>query len=355
MEDWFEQTLGAQLRVDFMGAVSWFLGCSYEWHFLPNGKLSCHISQQAYVEGLLEKFDMEDCNPAKTPYRSGLPIDRIPRDDILPDNKKAFVKEYQSLMGGLIWLVTNTRPDINVATNLLGQFNANPSKGHLAGAKYVLRYLKSTASCGIRFTEGFNPLKGHVSFPPGENIDDLAVATDSNWGPQDASRPVQGDTRTVILEEMHSIAGYYITRMGGPLQWSVIREKRISGSSCEAEIKAMDEGTKGLQFLRHLMIELGLRDAEQPIPVLNDNSGAIDWTKTGGPSSKKTRHMNIREFRVAECQQLGEIKCHWIPGKENPSDLFTKEHKDGGHFQALRDLMIVPLEEFLNIPTAPAA
>ena len=66
---------------------------------------------------------------------------------------------------------------------------------------------------------------------------------------------------------MHSIAGYYITRMGGPLQWSVIREKRISGSSCEAEIKAMDEGTKGLQFLRHLMIELGLRDAEQPIPL----------------------------------------------------------------------------------------
>ena len=91
------------------------------------------------------------------------------------------------------------------------------------------------------------------------------------------------------------------------------------------------------------MIELGLRDAEQPIPVLNDNSGAIDWTKTGDPTSKKTWHMNI------------QIKCHWVPGKENPSDLFTKEHKDGRHFQSLRDLMIVPLEEVLNIPTAPAA
>ena len=135
--------------------------------------------------------------------------------------------------------------------------------------------------------------------------------------------------------------------MGRPLQWSVIREKRISASSCEAEIKAMDEGTKGLQRLRHLMIEMGLRDTEQPIPVLNDNSGAIDWTKTGGQSSKKTRHLNIREFRLAECQQLGEIK--------NPSDLFTKEHKDGGHFQVVQDLMIVPLEEVLNIPTAPAA
>ena len=41
-------------------------------------------------------------------------------------------------MGGRIWLLTNTRSDINVVTNLLGQFNTNLSKGHLAGAKYVL-------------------------------------------------------------------------------------------------------------------------------------------------------------------------------------------------------------------------
>ena len=59
--------------------------------------------------------------------------------------------------------------------------------------------------------------------------------------------------------------------------------------------------------------------------------------------------MNIHEFRVAK------IKCHRVPGKENPSDLFKKEHKDGGLFQALRDLTIVQLEEVLNILTAPAA
>jgi len=79
--------LTSKLRVDFMGAVSWFLGSSYEWHFLTNGKLTCHISQQAYVEGLVEKFDMVESNPAHSPYRSGLPIDRIPRDGVHPDNK----------------------------------------------------------------------------------------------------------------------------------------------------------------------------------------------------------------------------------------------------------------------------
>ena len=353
VEEWFEEMLTSKLRVDFMGAVSWFLGSSYEWHFLPNGKLTCHISQQAYTESLVEKFDMVDSNPARSPYRSGLPIDRIPRDDVHPDNKKALVKEYQSLMGGLIWLVTNTRPDINVATNLLGRFNANPSQGHMTGAKHILRYLSTTASYGIRFTEDHNPLAGHVSFPPEEDINGLAVCTDSSWGPQDASNPKPGNERTCILEEMHSIGGYYITRMGGPLQWSVIREKRISGSSCEAEIKAMDEGTKGVQFIRHLMMELGLLDANQAIPILNDNSGAIDWTKTGGPASKKTRHMNIREFRVAESQKLGEVTCYWVPGKENPSDLFTKEHKDIKHYQTLRDLMICPLEDIFTVPVVP--
>jgi len=63
--------------------------------------------------------------------------------------------------------------------------------------------------------------------------------------------------------------------------------------------------------------------------------------------------MNIREFRVAESQKLGEVICYWVPGKENPSDLFTKEHKDLKHFQTLRDLMICPLEHIYNVPVVP--
>ena len=351
VEEWFENNLSGKLRVDFMGAVSWFLGCSYEWTYLTNGKLSCHISQQAYVDGLVDKFGLEISNPTQTPYRSGLAIDRIPRDDIKPDDKLPLVRKYQSLMGGLNWLVTCTRPDITVATNLLGRFNANPSEGHLNGAKHVLKYLKTTASYGIRYVQGHNPLRGHVSFPTGKDIDDTTLYTDSCWGPQDASVPKENDTRTCDLEEMHSIGGYYISRMGGPIIWGVAREKRISGSSCEAEVKSMDEGVKAIQFLRFLMIELGIMAADHTIPLLNDNAGAIDWTKTGGPTSKKTRHMNIREFRVAECQREGEVKCYWVPGKENPSDLFTKEHRDTTHFKELRDLMIYPIDMAQEIPT----
>ena len=70
-----------------MGATSWFLGCRYDWHYDEDGKLSCHISQQAFVEGLLQKFNLEHITPAKTPYRSGIKIGRVKHDGKDPSTK----------------------------------------------------------------------------------------------------------------------------------------------------------------------------------------------------------------------------------------------------------------------------
>ena len=47
---------------------------------------------------------------------------------------------------------------------------------------------------------------------------------------------------------------------------------------------------------------------------------------------------------MAEAQKHGEIKVYWIPGTDNPSDLFTKEHRDLNQFCKCRDLMVRPRE-----------
>ena len=44
-----------------------------------------------------------------------------------------------------------------------------------------------------------------------------------------------------------------------------------------------------------------------------------------------------------------EINIHWIPGKTNPADIFTKEDKDMGHYEGLRDQMVKPCEAVFNI------
>jgi hypothetical protein len=144
-EQWFETEMKKLFTVDFMGPVSYFLGCRYDWIKQEDGSLSVHISQEGFVDAILERFGMTNCCPAPTPYRSGYPIDRIPHDDTLTEYDRSLVrKQMQSMLGCITWLYTSTRPDINVAGSLLSQFQCNPSPGHVEGARYVLRYLSGT-------------------------------------------------------------------------------------------------------------------------------------------------------------------------------------------------------------------
>ena len=122
------------------------------------------------------------------------------------------------------------------------------------------------------------------------------------------------------MEELKSVQGFYLTRMGDPLLWGVQREKRGSRSSYMTELKAMDEGIKGIQYLRHLMKQLGLSDVSYPTPILNDNRGSIDWIESGCKPTKKLRHKNLAELGIAEARQHGEVSFLWIPGATNPSE-----------------------------------
>ena len=128
-----------------MGDASWFLRQRYEWHNDEEGRVSCHISQLAMIEGTLKKHNRSHCNDAQSPYISRLNIDRIEHDGKNPSAKENLVRKYQSIVGSINWLTIITRPDINTMYSLLSQFNLNPSQGYLDTAKYILRYLKHTS------------------------------------------------------------------------------------------------------------------------------------------------------------------------------------------------------------------
>ena len=49
----------------------------------------------------------------------------------------------------------------------------------------------------------------------------------------------------------------------------------------------MDGCTKEIQYLRHLLQDLGESDGKDKTPVYNDNMGAIQWTETGSLTQKK--------------------------------------------------------------------
>ena len=150
------------------------------------------------------------------------------------------------------------------------------------------------------------------------------------------------------MEELKSIQGFYITRMGGPLYWGVHREKRGSRSSYMAKIKSIDDGIRAIQYLRHLMKQLGLPDIEYPTPLMNDNQGSIDWIESGCKPTKKLRHENLSELGIKEAREHKEVQLYWMAGATNPPDLFTKEDNDVKHFETLQDQMVTSRDGFAN-------
>ena len=75
---------------------------------------------------------------------------------------------------------------------------------------------------------GENRLSGTCAIPEELRGNGFLLFTDSNWGPQDTSKPQPKETRTICGEELKSIQGFYITQMGGLLLGGPLREKRKS-------------------------------------------------------------------------------------------------------------------------------
>ncbi|KAF4531034.1 hypothetical protein B566_EDAN019037 [Ephemera danica] len=118
-------------------AVSTILGLK-----VIRGNSGIFIDQSRYTTSLLEKLGMAECKPSKLPMEPGYKTgtgDMSSTDKKLEENQgtssklrhkkqdEIFLLDYQSVIGGLIWLATGTRPDISLAVGLLSREVANPN------------------------------------------------------------------------------------------------------------------------------------------------------------------------------------------------------------------------------------
>jgi hypothetical protein len=223
-----------------------------------------------------------------------------------PEDRAPLISKMQCWMGMLNWPQQCTRPDLATVFSLLATHMHCPSPGQLDAARYVGRYILSKMDLGVVFsTHATNSLESYIYFPLSDDTaithPFLSTFCDAKWGPQDASHPVSSHPRPVSIDESKSIRGHLFFYGGCPVLWKTHKEKRVSRSSCEAEIKATHECVKNIQMFRNILSDLHLCPTT-PIPVYNDNRGAVDWSHSFG--TKGMRHLNIRENAVREAQLL---------------------------------------------------
>jgi Reverse transcriptase (RNA-dependent DNA polymerase). len=190
VEHAFETTLPTktQLQIEFNGPVHHFLGVAFTHSHSNDGHLHIHMSQEADINQLLDDNNLNSPSSISkpTPYRSGHPVDTIPNIDIPQQQRMDLETKLRTIIGSLNWISTQTRPDIATITNIIAQYQSNPSPGHLDAAKHVLRYLKGTKNLGISFSSQRNTsLESFVKFPIDPNkLHPFSDATGDHKMPQ---------------------------------------------------------------------------------------------------------------------------------------------------------------------------
>ena len=127
-----------------MGLLRYFLGIEVEQN--ENG---IFISQEKYVNEVLERFNMQECKAAITPTVMGL---KLSKDD---NNKDFDPSSYKIIVGSLMYL-TATRLDIMHVVSFISRFMERPKEAQWQDAKIILRYVKGTKRYGILYTTSEN-------------------------------------------------------------------------------------------------------------------------------------------------------------------------------------------------------
>jgi hypothetical protein len=96
----------------------------------------------------------------------------------------------------------------------------------------------------------------------------------------------------------------------------------VTLSVTEAALVSAATCAQDMIFVMHLLESIGLK-VNKPIILEVDNEGAKDLTENWIVGGRK-QHVNVREFFLCDKKEDGVIRVHWVPNKENSSNLFTK-------------------------------
>ena len=244
-----------------------------------------HKSYPSKTLIIIRTLDME-----KDPFR--------PRDE----DKEVLGPEvpYLSVIGALMYLANQTRPDIAFAINLLARYSAAPTKRHWTGAKQILRYLNGTKDLGLFFQRNQDPT--------------IIGYTDAGY----LSDPYNG------LSQI----GFVFLYGGIAISWKSSKQTLVTTSTNHCEIFALYEASRECVWLRrminHIQQSSGIGPIESPTIIYEDNVACITQMEIGYIKSNITKHISPKLFYPHELQKNGEIKILQTKSCDNLADLFTK-------------------------------
>jgi hypothetical protein len=217
---------------------------------------------------------------------------------------------YRSIVGMLLYLSTNTRPDITFAVSQVARFSHSPKKSHASAIKTIVCYLHRTAD------------KGTIVTPTGDLSLDCYV--DDNSAGLHGHDPDHSDTSA------KSRTGYIITLGGCPILWKSQLQTEIFLSKLESEYSALSASMRTLLPLRDLLSEI-CRELTLPPDfkstirccVFEDNNGAL-LLATKQCITNRNKYFLVKWLFFWHHVCNGDVEVHKIATTDQLADYLTK-------------------------------
>jgi hypothetical protein len=294
------------------GSFSEYLGIQYD----RLSDDSILMSQSGLIQKIIESAGMQECNPNRTPaVREALGSD--PEGAMMDDSWN-----YRSIVGMLLYLATNTRPDIAYAVSQVARFSHNPRKSHATGVKTIIRYLAGTKDKGVIYVR-----------PKVLTLDCYVDADFAGlYGREPSEDSVSVKSRT----------GYILSIGGCFLLCKSQLQSTIALSTSEAEYGALSQAMRAVIPVRETMLEIieavdmidekgsctfGSQDQLRSFKtrVYEDNSTALSLAVKQKVTSR-TKHWSVKFhfFWSHINDKKKNMECLKVDTREQRADYLTK-------------------------------
>ena len=238
-------------------------------------------------------------------------IKQLGKDENGPPRKEHW--SYPSIIGMMLYLTSNSRPDIAFAVNQCARFNSCPRLCHEKAVKRIGRYLKATRDRGL-------------ILKPNDDMN-ISMYADADfaglWNIEHPDDPVSVRSRT----------GYIITLCGLPVCWSSKLQTEIATSTMMAEYIALSSGMRQLlptiDLFNEICEKLNItRDKNDTVVnVFEDNEGALKLASKELPRyTPNSKHFGVKYHWFREKLKDPDYNIDILPidTKDQLADIFTK-------------------------------
>ena len=318
----FVKELKDRFNVTDLGAAKWYLGVQ----LTRTGK-DYIVDQSRYIkhflDGLKNKFTIKE-------RRTPLPMDFVPtkKDCALTEEEKAQVQErfgdinYRSVIGGLIYASSGTRPDITYAVGKLAKFCNEPGMKHFRALVWLIGYLNTTKNRGIKFYHNYKDSPIYKLC----QSNNIPISDDGQVTFSDASWQDCPDTGK-------STGGKIITINGGAVDHGSQMPVPIAMSTGEAEYLGAGNACMSAAHIRMLiydMRELGspehsyVEPNKMPSAIIVLDSEAAMAMANSDRDTARTRHIARRYHYVRHGVAQKDHTLVWVKSEDQVADFLTK-------------------------------